>query len=141
MLADVRRLLTPKWLLFHAVVWAAVAGMLVLGWWQVNRAAGGNALSFGYAIQWPAFAGFVIFIWVREMRRTLRPPEPAGPAEPDSAEAAAPPTRSAAVRRTRPAPRTGPAYDDSDDEQLAEYNRYLAWLNANPQATPADYPG
>ena len=31
--------------------------------------------------------------------------------------------------------------DDSDDPQLAAYNRYLAWLNANPHANPADYPG
>jgi hypothetical protein len=32
-----------------------------------------------------------------------------------------------------------PGYDDTDDEQLAAYNRYLAWLNANPGARPADY--
>jgi hypothetical protein len=135
MLAVVRRLLTPRWLLVHALVWLVVAAFLLLGYWQVTRAFGGNALSFGYSIQWPAFAGFVIFVWVREMRRTLRkerelsapPPQPAVPASKPKA------------RRTRAEPRGGSAYDDSDDEQLAAYNRYLAWLNANPQATPADY--
>jgi hypothetical protein len=33
------------------------------------------------------------------------------------------------------------AYDDSGDAELAAYNRYLAWLNANPHASPAEYPG
>ena len=33
------------------------------------------------------------------------------------------------------------AYDDHDDPALAAYNHYLAWLNANPDRTPADYPG
>jgi hypothetical protein len=33
------------------------------------------------------------------------------------------------------------AYDDRDDPALAEYNHYLAWLNANPHKTPAEYPG
>jgi hypothetical protein len=34
----------------------------------------------------------------------------------------------------------GAAYDDSDDPQLAAYNRYLAWLAANPDRSSADYP-
>ena len=28
-----------------------------------------------------------------------------------------------------------------DDPELAAYNHYLAWFNANPHRTPADYPG
>ena len=37
--------------------------------------------------------------------------------------------------------RVAAAYDDSDDEQLAAYNRYLAWVNANPHAPVSKYPG
>ncbi len=63
-----RRLLTLRWLLVHAAVVILVVGFLLLCWWQVSRARNGNLLSFGYAIEWPAFAAFVIWVWVKEMR-------------------------------------------------------------------------
>ena len=71
-----RRLWTPWWIVVHVSVLALVVGFLALGWWQVGRAAQGNLLSFGYAIEWPVFAAFVIFVWIVEMRKALR----AGPA-------------------------------------------------------------
>jgi hypothetical protein len=117
---------TPRWLLIHVAVVVLVVGFLALGWWQLNRAAAGNLLSFGYAIEWPAFAAFTIFVWIKEMRRA-RGIEP--PPKPDQEP----------MRHTTQ--RTGPAYDDSGDDQLAAYNRYLAWRNENPHATRAEYPG
>ena len=119
------RLWTPRWILVHAAVVVLVIGMLGLCWWQVNRAASGNLLSFGYAIEWPAFAAFTVYVWIKEMRRA-RGQAPTEPKEP--------------VRRTAPV-RTGPAYDDSGDDELAAYNRYLAWRNENPHASRSDYPG
>lgn len=127
--------LTPRWLVRHALAVLLVAGFLALGWWQIGRAADGNMLSYAYAVEWPVFAGFVVFVWYKEMRR-----EQAAAAETADTPGAArrrdtvPPP----VRSKRPA-RTGPGYDDSDDDQLAAYNRYLAWLAANPGARPADY--
>jgi hypothetical protein len=44
------------------------------------------------------------------------------------------------LRRKVPS-RTGPAYDDTGDDELAAYNRYLAWRNENPHASRSDYPG
>jgi hypothetical protein len=123
----VRQLLTPRWLAGHLLMVVLVVSMLGLGAWQLSRATGGNMLSWAYTIQWPIFAGFVGFIWWREVRRTLH-----GETEP------------------RPVPLTGArvlsgpdpaAYEDADDPALAEYNRYLAWLSANPGARPVDYPG
>jgi DNA-binding transcriptional regulator of glucitol operon len=117
---------TPRWLLIHAAVVVLVVAFLALGWWQLNRAAAGNLLSYGYAFEWPFFAAFTIFVWVKEMRRargTERPPK----------------VEQEPLRRT--SPRTGPAYDDSGDDELAAYNRYLAWRNENPHATRAEYPG
>jgi hypothetical protein len=113
-------------MLVHLGVVVAVAVFLRLGWWQIDRARGGNALSFGYALEWPAFAVCTIFVWVKELRRAMR-------GEP----------RRAAHTRVKPVPQVheGPAYDDSGDEKLAAYNRYLAWLNAHPHASPRDYPG
>lgn len=116
---------TPAWLVRHVLAVTLVVAFLALGWWQIGRAAGGNMLSWAYAVEWPVFAGFVIFVWVKEVRRELS----------SRAAPGAPADEPPPLRATRPAPR----YDDSDDEQLAAYNRYLAWLNTNPDARPADY--
>ena len=102
-------------------------------------------LSFGYAVEWPAFAAFVIFVWVREMRRALREPDAAtavpSAAVPPAAEQSAPRGSGvgAATPRAVRQPRSGPAYDDSGDAELAAYNRYLAWLTANPHASRSEY--
>ena len=152
----IRRVMTWRWVLVHLAAVLLVAGFLLLGWWQITRAASGNALSFGYAIEWPVFAGFVIFVWFREVRKVVRaeaaasgaPPVPvdgvpadaalmdavAADAVPEQTAPARPPTR-------RRRPRNEAAYDDRDDPDLAAYNHYLAWLNANPGRTPAQYPG
>ena len=124
---------TPAWLVRHAVALALVVAFLALGWWQITRAASGNALSYAYAVEWPLFAGFVVFVWVKEVRRARAASaasvdRAAGPAGTDDEP---PPLRS-----TRPARVPG---WEHDDEQLAAYNRYLAWLAANPTARPADY--
>ncbi|MCZ7435795.1 hypothetical protein O7598_05255 [Micromonospora sp. WMMC241] len=148
-----QRLRTPAWIVRHVAMVVLVVGFLGLGWWQVTRAAGGNALSFGYAIEWPVFAGFVVFVWWREVRQALRAErgQPAGPApsstagdEPVAATQGVrePVAATPAVRRPVRVARTPvrPA-DGADDGELAAYNRYLSWLNANPGARPGDYPG
>lgn len=106
-----RKLLTPRWLLGHAVVWLAVAAFAALGWWQAGRAAEGNTLSWAYAFEWPLFAVFVLAIWVREMRAALRGPAGEKPAKP--------PRREPVITRREA------NLDDGDPE----YNRYLARLN------------
>jgi DNA-binding transcriptional regulator of glucitol operon len=59
---------TPSWLARHAIAVVLFVGFLGLGWWQYTRAAGGNTLSWGYMFQWPLFALFVGFLWVREIQ-------------------------------------------------------------------------
>ncbi|GAA4165551.1 hypothetical protein GCM10022251_51750 [Phytohabitans flavus] len=117
-----------------------VAGFMALGWWQISRAAGGNTLSWAYAFEWPLFAAFVVFIWVREVRLTLRG-EPPAPAPVSPAPAGAQATSATAFRRPVRTTRQPAGYDDGGDPELAAYNRYLAWLNEHPDARPADYPG
>jgi hypothetical protein len=134
----VRRLFTARWVAVHFGVLVLVAAFLGLAWWQITRAAQGNALSFGYAIEWPVFAAFVVAVWIVEMRKVVREqtaeaPPTTGQDQPDQPEPVVP------ARRRRP--RNEAAYDDSGDPQLAAYNHYLGWLNAHPYASPADYPG
>jgi DNA-binding transcriptional regulator of glucitol operon len=124
----VRRFLTLRWLCWHVAVVVLVAAFLGLGWWQVDRARGGNALSYGYAIEWPVFALFVIFVWSREIRAELRGrrDDPPPPSEIPADLRISVPTRPVAE-----AP--------DDDPEVRAYNDYLAWLAAHPQARPSDY--
>lgn len=134
-----RQLWTPGWLVRHAVALACVAVFLALGWWQVRRAAAGNVLSYAYAVEWPVFAAFVVFMWVKEVRGLRRevsgeaPPEPRAPRRDVDGEPTRPPV---VVARTAAPPR-----EPEEESTLAAYNHYLAWLKANPQAAPTDYPG
>ncbi|MEV4543865.1 hypothetical protein [Micromonospora echinaurantiaca] len=130
-----KRLWTPAWIVRHVATVVLVAGFLALGWWQIGRAASGNALSWAYAFEWPIFAGFVVFVWWREVRHALRGPAAPTPAAPSEA-----PTRPGVRRPVRVARVPVPAAD-GEDADLAAYNRYLQWLNANPGARPGDYPG
>jgi hypothetical protein len=139
-LDGMKRLWTPAWIARHVAMVVLVVGFLGLGWWQVTRAAEGNALSFGYAIEWPVFAGFVVFVWWREVRHALRrTPEADAPAAPSATAGSAPAAGSPVVRRPVRVARVGAP--GPEDGELAEYNRYLSWLNANPGARPGDYPG
>lgn len=121
-----KRLLTPKWLLGHVLVWVGVAAFLALGWWQAGRAAEGNVLSWAYTFEWPLFAIFLVYLWIREIRLAVG----RGPAvEPRSDK------RGPVI--TRRAPEV--VADDAGDPSLDEYNRMLAWLSEHPEARPSDY--
>ncbi|TDC76256.1 hypothetical protein E1193_24175 [Micromonospora sp. KC606] len=139
-----KRLWTPAWIARHVAMVVLVVGFLALGWWQISRAASGNTLSWAYAVEWPIFAGFVVFVWWREVRHALRGRDAA------AAEPTAPPSDSVtlgdgtpvpAVRRPVRVSRASAAAEAPEDADLAAYNRYLTWLNANPGARPGDYPG
>ncbi|WP_433387175.1 hypothetical protein [Micromonospora sp. KLBMP9576] len=139
-----KRLWTPAWIARHVAMVVLVVGFLALGWWQVSRAAAGNAISWGYAVEWPIFAGFVVFVWWREVRLTLRP----APEDEPGATAGTRPAAATEATGTRPAVRrpvrvvrvpAAPA--GGEDGDLAAYNHYLRWRNDNPGASSGDYPG
>ncbi len=129
-------LLSPRWLVRHAVAVALVVAFLLLGWWQLREAAaGGTARNVAYALEWPLFASFVVFLWWRTLRAELRgraevdSPGPAPAPRDDAGPATA--GRTVPVRRwSRPdsPPVTEP------DQALVDYNRYLAQLDAQLDA-------
>jgi DNA-binding transcriptional regulator of glucitol operon len=97
-------LLRPRWLAWHAFAVLATAGMLYLGDWQLHRAESGNELSWAYTFEWPLFAIFGVYFWVKSLRDELRSQgaeaaEVTGAAEMtgDSADAAAAPVTPAAA--------------------------------------------
>jgi hypothetical protein len=81
-----------------------------------------HVLAVGLVVGMLAMAG-----WVLRGRKTAAPAAPP------------PPTRRPVV--TRHPARVAARPEDPDDPALAAYNRYLAWLSANPGARPVDYPG
>jgi hypothetical protein len=71
-----RALLRPRWLAWHAGIVLATAGMLYLGDWQLRRAESGNELSWAYTVEWPLFAIFAVYFWVKSLRDELRAEKP-----------------------------------------------------------------
>ena len=154
-----RGLWTPAWIARHVVALVLVGAFLAMGWWQYRRASDGNTLSWGYTFEWPLFAAFVVFIWIREVqsgiadgRRAADGDEPVTAADnepataprnepvtaPRSGEPDAAPSQ---VTLGRPVRVAVPAAPAEADPELDAYNAYLSWLNAHPGARPGDYPG
>ena len=131
---------TPAWIARHVLALVLIAGCLGLGWWQFSRATGGNALSWGYTFEWPVFAGFVAFLWWREVQlaRRGRADRPAGSRARRRAGTApgAPVTVGRPVRVAGPGrrpPRTTPSWPPTTTISPG-------WPPI-PAARPADYPG
>ena len=141
-------MLSPRWLALHVLAVVLAAAFLALGWWQLGRGEAGNLRSYAYALEWPTFALFVLFMWwrvIQDSRVDSRPeaqpranpgvePEAnpkAGPQETEGSDRQPEPGDEAqlprVLTRLRPAP-VPPT--EEPDERLAAYNRYLADLNA-----------
>jgi hypothetical protein len=117
---DWRFLISPKWLGWHALMIVLVVAMLALGDWQLRRAEAGNALSWAYTFEWPIFAGFVVVFWVKTIRDEFHPP--AWPEWTYSQDVELP-AGAVAARSERRIDE-----DEDEDQELAEYNAYLARL-------------
>jgi hypothetical protein len=82
-------LLRPRWIAWHSMVWIATVGMFFLGDWQLHRAESGNELSWAYTFEWPLFAIFTVFFWVKSLRDELRVGGAAASADSESGQLAA----------------------------------------------------
>ncbi len=113
----------------HLALLVFVPGCAVAAWWQINRAADGNQLSFLYSVLWPAFGILAVYFWWMlvhtdydsvGLKGMLRQQAD----EADAAGAAAP---------VPPTPQPAAAADD--DPELAAYNARLAELAAQGPKT------
>ncbi|MGQ0844023.1 MAG: hypothetical protein ACT4QF_07790 [Sporichthyaceae bacterium] len=131
-----RTLLRPGWVALHLLTLVVVVAFVRLGWWQLVRAREGNALSIGYALEWPVFAVFTLAVWVWLCRDALRR-ERAGAGAAPIPEPAPNPTRvpDELVLPSAPAPLAA-VFDSSqpcEDPELAAYNRMLAAYEKAPR--------
>lgn len=135
-----------------------VAVFLRLGWWQFQKGRSNSDLqNLFYGIEWPFFAGCVIFGWWRMITDELGW-SPSGDADaafgepggqpagalsgcgagaPGTPAGSGPESFAASVAGAASASTAGSAagppdedFDDEEDIELAEYNRYLAALAA-----------
>ena len=129
----------------HVTVAVVVPGCLALTAWQVDRAVTGNTLSWVYSFEWPFFAGYALYMWWRLVHEDdVVPPAGLGVSADGSPASGreSPADRGAPGRRGAGGGASdgdgpgsgrdlGPALSaDADvDEELEEYNRYLAALN------------
>ncbi|MBF6351559.1 transcriptional regulator [Nocardia flavorosea] len=150
-------------LIVLAVVLAVAAVALGWWQWERFSSASGTAQNLGYAMQWPLFGAFALFAYFRFVRleqeagaqdapggesanRVTETPDTVGETEP-AATGAEPAGDAASVRPSRRRtivrePREIPAgflperpqATRDTDPVLAEYNSYLARLNAGDQA-------
>jgi hypothetical protein len=133
----------PRWfsrqaISLHLAALVFVPGCAVAAWWQVNRAADGNQLSYLYSVMWPVFGLLGIVFWwlllhtdydsvgLKGMRRQAQQ-EAAGA---DPAGAGAP----AAPATPTPTPPL-PTVNADEDPELAAYNARLAELAAKGAKT------
>ena len=110
-----------------ALAIVGATGCLALAWWQWTRfeSASGSFQNLGYALQWPLFAGFVVYAYYKFVRYEDAPPEP---------------VRRNAVTELPDGllPEKPPAVTQSDDDPaLREYNAYLAELAKKDKEHPA----
>lgn len=143
----------------HLTALIVIPGCVALCVWQVDRALGGNELSWAYVFEWPAFAAYGVFVWWKLVHERPDEEQPAAAVVASTAAAAAGPDRGspapsagAATSAAAPGEAAGPAAagpaaasagagPDSGaepeggaggaDEELAAYNRYLAELDAS----------
>jgi hypothetical protein len=117
----VRVLLSPKWLLRHLLLVVAITTCFFFGRWQLGRAVDRHSvLNWSYAIEWTLFAVFALVCWAWYLRDDLR----GAPVEPEEPQPVY-------------LPQAQPV-SDTDDPELAEYNRYLASLHRGASSDKED---
>jgi hypothetical protein len=122
----VRRFFTLGWLGLHALAIVLATVFVGFGWWQLQRAEGGNMRSWGYTFEWPLFAVFVIVMWVKMMYDEVHDDGAGG----EVAEyAAGPDGERSWLTGAGSAGRSVDVESSEDDPELAAYNRYLARLD------------
>jgi hypothetical protein len=113
---------SPRAIVLHvgALAWLGLCALAA--YWQVGRAAQGNALSYLYAVEWPCFGLMGIFGWWA-LLHTERVTEHQEQARREYEEA-----MRAQARAARAADAT-----EADDPELAAYNDHLDQLAETPK--------
>jgi hypothetical protein len=136
-MAHVReRWLSRRAVWLHLSILVFVPGCAVAAWWQINRAADGNQLSYLYSVLWPAFGILGLYFWWMLIHTDY---ESAGLKGMQRQQAAAASTDAEATEISPPppgvVPSATPIVSADEDPALAAYNARLAELAAQGPKT------
>lgn len=147
-MANVReRWLSGRAITLHAAALILVPGCAIAAWWQVNRAADGNELSYVYSVMWPVFGLLAIIFWwllihtdydavgLKGMLRQQAQEQPPLDAQTSDLAASFAADGVAASPATAPYLAEEPLPSAEDDPELAAYNARLAALADNGPKT------
>ena len=130
------RWLSRRAVSLHLAVLVFVPGCAVAAWWQINRAADGNQLSYLYSVMWPAFGILGLYFWWMLIHTDYDTRRAQGHAAPGTAGRRGPTARDGHLAGAghHRAGGAGLAAADEDPE-LAAYNARLAELAAQGPKT------
>ncbi len=156
-----RRYLTRRCIGLHVTLLILVPTFVWLTRWQLSRALGGNTLSWAYTFEWPLFGVYAVYVWWQLIhdqptavsRRMLPSSDGAAGGPGDDGPTAEYNQPGWALSGGRPKNVAVAASHVIDEEaggrgerfapqtpeeaaELAEYNRYLAELNATDAESP-----
>jgi hypothetical protein len=138
----------------HVTLLVLLPAFAWLTWWQLGRALGGNALSWAYTFEWPLFALYAVYVWWQlihdQPTAVTRRFQSSAVEDPDQEEHRQPGWALSGGRRKNVAIAASSVIDEErggrgerftpqtaeEAEELAEYNRYLAELNAADAESP-----
>jgi hypothetical protein len=167
----VRRYFTGRCIGLHVTILVLLPVFAWLTKWQLDRALGGNTLSWAYTFEWPLFAIYAVYVWWQLIhdqptavtRRALlasggsaaNRPAPGDHPSPEEGSELPEPDRlepgwalsggrkkNVAIAERTAVDESGGRGErfkpqtDEEAEELAEYNQYLAELNAADSAPP-----
>jgi hypothetical protein len=117
----VRKVLSIRWIGFHLLTLGSIVLFFFLGKWQwgVGGTKHGSLRNYAYGVEWWVFAAILIVCWWRLLQQEISGAEKAAPKRP----------MPDMPRHRMPAPQVAAHVEDSEDPEMAEYNRYLELLH------------
>ena len=116
-----RKVLSIRWIGFHLLTLGSIVLFVYLGKWQwgVGSTKRGSLRNYAYGVEWWVFGAILLVCWWRLLQQELSGAEKAAPKRP----------MPEMPRYRMPAPQVAAHVEESEDPEMAEYNRYLESLH------------